>query len=455
MSVARSGGMRNESILAQAIAEQATPIVGAHTDFDLLLDRIGDARLVLLGEATHGSHEFYRIRAELTKRLIREKGFAAIAVEADWPDSYRINRFIRGVGRDLDAADSLTDFRRFPQWMWRNADVLDLVGWLRAHNDQIAEPAHRVGFYGLDVYSLHASMAAVLAYLEQRDPQAALRARERYACFDAFGDEPQHYAHAIAVGIAADCEREVLSQLLDLLKRRGDLLRHDGVLAEDAPFEAEQNARVVVNAEEYYRMMFVRGVSTWNLRDTHMADTLDALAGHLERRGRSAKIVVWAHNSHVGDSEAMAHRAERAEITIGHLCRERHPGDTVLVGFTTYDGTVTAASDWGGQAERKVVRPALASSWEHLFHAAGVPSFLMLLDDLGEVTSALHEARLERAIGVVYRPQTERWSHYFDVKLADQLDAVIHVDRTRALEPLERTSKWERGELPETYPTGL
>jgi erythromycin esterase-like protein len=447
--------MASESILAQAIAEQATPLVGAHTDFDLLLDRIGDARFVFLGEATHGTHDFYRVRAELTKRLIREKGFAAIAAEADWPDAYRINRFVQGAGRDAGAAEALADFRRFPQWMWRNADVLDLVGWLRAHNEQIAEPAHRVGFYGLDLYSLHASTAAVLAYLDKRDPEAAHRARERYACFDRFGEEPEQYGHAITLGIEPDCEREVLDQLHELLLRRGELLRHDGVVAEDAQFEAEQNARVVMNAEEYYRSMFVGGVSTWNLRDTHMADTLDALAGHIQRRGRSAKVVVWAHNSHVGDSTAMAHRAERDEITIGHLCRQRHPRDTVLIGFTTYDGTVTAASDWGDDAERKVVRPALPGSYEALFHATGVPSFLLLLGDLGEVTAALHEPRLERAIGVIYRPQTERRSHYFDVRIADQLDAVIHLDRTRALEPLERTAMWERGELAETYPRGL
>lgn len=430
-------------------------MVGAHADFDLLLERIGDARFVLLGEATHGTHEFYRIRAELTKRLIREKGFCAIAAEADWPDAYRINRYIRGYRSDPDAVAALADFQRFPQWMWRNADIVDLVGWLRSHNDAVADPALRVGFYGLDLYSLHSSMSSVLAYLDAHDPEGARRARDRYACFDIFGDEPQHYGHAIAAGLADDCQHEVLTQLVELLKRRGELLRRDGVMAEDAHFEAEQNARVVARAEEYYRSMYMRGVSTWNLRDTHMADTLDALAQHLGRRGRPAKIVVWAHNSHVGDSDAMSHRAERDEITIGHLCRERHPDETVLVGFTTYDGTVTAASDWGANAERKLVRPGLAGSYEALFHRTGVPSFLLLLDDLGEATAALHEARLERAIGVIYRPQTERWSHYFDVRLADQLDAVIHIDRTRALEPLERTSQWERGELPETYPTGL
>jgi erythromycin esterase-like protein len=447
--------MPSESILAQAIAEQATPMVGAHTDFDLLLDRIGDARFVLLGEATHGSHEFYRIRAELTKRLIREKDFAAVAAEADWPDAYRVHRYLRGGGGDLDAADALAGFQRFPQWMWRNADLLDLVGWIRGYNDQISDPAHRVGFYGLDLYSLHASMAAVLAYLDARDPEAARRARDRYRCFEAFGDEPQHYGQAVSLGLAPDCEQEVLTQLVDLLKQRGERLQRDGVMAEDAQFEAEQNARVVAHAEEYYRGMYQGGVSTWNLRDTHMADTLDALAAHLPRAGRSAKIVVWAHNSHVGDSAAMAYRAERDEITIGHLCRRRHSGDTVLVGFTTYQGTVTAASDWGGPAERKTVRPALPDSYEAVFHRTGVPSFLLLLGGLGEATAALHEPRLERAIGVIYRPETERWSHYFDVDLADQLDAVIHVDHTRAVEPLDRTARWERGELPETYPTGL
>lgn len=446
--------MARDSILAQAIAEQATPLVGAKTDFDQLLERIGDARFVLLGEATHGTHEFYRIRAELTKRLIREKGFAAITAEADWPDAYRANRFIRGSGQDAEASEALTDFRRFPQWMWRNADILDLVGWLRAHNDRIGDPAAKVGFYGLDVYSLHASMAAVLSYLEARDPELARRARDRYACFDVFGEEPQMYGQAVTLGLERDCQEEVLQQLVELTKRRRTLLQHDGIVAEDAQFEAEQNARVVANAEAYYRGMYL-GVSTWNLRDTHMMDTLDALAGHLERAGRNAKIVVWAHNSHVGDSAAMSHRAERDEITIGHLCRKRHPRETVLVGFTTYQGTVTAATDWGGDAERKVVRPGLPGSYETLFHQTGLSSFLLLLDNLGEATAALHDARLERAIGVVYRPQTERWSHYFDVKLAQQLDAVIHVDTTRALEPLERTPMWERGELPETYPTGL
>jgi erythromycin esterase-like protein len=453
-----------DSILAQSIAERAMPLMGEPTDLDPLLDRIGDARFVLLGEATHGTHEFYRLRAELTERLIVERGFSAIAAEADWPDAARVDRYVRGrsddqadPGPDQDPIAALADFERFPRWMWRNTDVVELVAWLRHHNESLAAPA-RVGFYGLDLYSLHSSMASVLAYLDERDPGAARRARDRYACFDVFGEEPQHYGRAVSLGLAPDCAEEVLSQLVELLRRRSAAPRSTGALDADGQFEAEQNARVVASAEEYYRAMYLGGVSTWNLRDHHMADTLDAIAGHLERTGRRSKIVVWAHNSHVGDSAAMAHRAERSEITLGHLMRQRHPRDTVLVGFTTYRGTVTAASDWGGDAERKRIRPALAGSYEALLHATSVPRFLLLLDnDLpGEASERrLHEPRLERAIGVVYRPETERRSHYFDVRIADQLDAVIHLDETHALEPLERGAVWERGELPETFPTGL
>jgi erythromycin esterase-like protein len=449
--------MPRESILAHALAETVLPLAGTPADFDPLMERIGDARFVLLGEATHGTHEFYRLRAELTKRLIREKGFTAIAAEADWPDAYRVNRYVRGAGADDDAADALGDFRRFPQWMWRNADILDLVGWLREHNEQ-AGPERQVGFYGLDVYSLHASIEAVVGYLARKDPDAAQAARARYACFDTLASEPQLYGRAAAFGIRQDCEEEVAAQLRELQRRRAEWLAGGGVLAEDEQFEAEQNARVVARAEEYYRAMYLGHVSTWNLRDTHMMDTLDALAGHMgrrdARRGGPAKIVVWAHNSHVGDALA-THRDRRGELNIGQLCRQRHPDETVLIGFSTFNGTVTAASDWDEPAERKRVRPALPGSYEALFHKVGVPKFLLMLDDLGEAAGGLHEPRLQRAIGVVYRPQTERASHYFHVRLPDQFDAVIHIDHTRALEPLERSAGWERGELPETFPTGL
>ena len=442
--------------LARAIAHVATPLAGTPADFDPLLELAAGARFVLIGEASHGTHDFYRLRAELTKRLIREHGFCAIAAEADWPDAYRVNRYVRG-GDEPDAEASLRGFERFPQWMWRNADVLDMVGWLRAHDETRARPA-RVGFYGLDLYSLHASMAAVLAYLDRVDPEAARRARARYACFDQFGEEAESYGRALALGLGETCEQEVVAQLVDLMRRRAEATRAAGLVDGDAAFEAEQNARVVAHAEEYYRQMYARGVSTWNLRDTHMADTLDALAAHL---GPDARIVVWAHNSHVGDSAAMGWeregivREQRDEITLGHLCRERHPGETVLIGFSTYDGTVTAAHDWGEPAERMRVRPALPGSYEELFHATGVPGFLLRLDQLGEASGALHEWHLQRAIGVVYRPRTERASHYYHVRLPAQLDAIIHLDHTRALEPLERTALWDRGELPETYPTAL
>jgi len=459
MPLVRPVDMPSESILAHALAETVIPLAGGSADFDPLLERIGDARFVLLGEATHGTHEFYRLRAELTKRLIRERGFTAIAAEADWPDAYRVNRYVRGggddpdVGADSDAIQALGDFRRFPQWMWRNADILDLVGWLREHNEH-AEPGRQVGFYGLDVYSLHASIESVIGYLARRDPEAARQARARYACFDTLSVEPQLYGRAAAFGLREHCEEQVASQLRELERRRTELLAGGGVLAEDAQFEAEQNARVVARAEEYYRSMYLGHVSTWNLRDTHMMDTLDALADHLGRRGDPAKIVVWAHNSHVGDALA-THRDRRGELNIGQLCRQRHPDETVLIGFSTFDGTVTAASDWDEPAERKRVRPALPGSYEALFHKVGVPKFLLMLDDLGEAAGGLHEPRLQRAIGVVYRPQTERASHYFHVRLPDQFDAVIHIDHTRALEPLERSAGWERGELPETFPTGL
>ncbi len=431
----------------------AHPLRGAAQDFDPLIELAEDARIVLIGEATHGTHEFYRQRAQLTKRLILEKGFVAVAAEADWPDAYRVNRYVRGIGHDSEAEESLRGFKRFPAWMWRNADVLDFVGWLREHNDEL-DASEKVGFYGLDLYSLHASIEAVLQYLEKTDPEAAKRARYRYACFEHFGEDPQAYGYAASFGLSPNCEREVIEQLLEMRDRRRDLLKRDGLAVEDELFEAEQNARVVKNAEEYYRAMFLGRVSSWNLRDTHMADTLDALLAHLDPRVGKAKVVVWAHNSHVGDARA-TQMGEAGELNIGQLARERHPGEARLIGFSTYHGTVTAASDWGGPAERKRIRPALPGSYEELFHQAGTPAFLLVLRDLGEAAGALREPRLQRAIGVIYLPETERASHYFHARLPEQFDAILHIDKTRALEPLERTSEWERGELPETYPVGV
>ncbi|NRD61545.1 erythromycin esterase family protein [Corallococcus exiguus] len=444
---------RDDGLLVRALAESVRPLQGTREDFGPLMDLVGNATCVLIGEATHGTHEFYRLRALLTRRLIEERGFNAVAVEADWPDAYRINRYVRAMGHDADAVESLSDFQRFPAWMWRNADVLDFAGWLRTHNDRHSA-REKVGFYGLDLYSLHASMGAVLKYLDRADPEAAKRARHRYACFEHFGEDPKDYGHATSLGLSPDCERQVVDQLRELQREREALLRRDGFIAEDAQFEAEQNARVVQNAEEYYRSMFHGRISSWNLRDTHMADTLDALMGFLKRRLGAARVVVWAHNSHVGDARA-TEMGEAGEVNLGQLTRQRHPKVTRLIGFSTYRGTVTAATNWSGTAERKQVRHGLAGSCESLFHQVGLPGFLLDLRELGEAAGALRERRLQRAIGVIYRPETERRSHYFHTRLPEQFDAMLHIDETRALEPLERTAGWERGEAPETYPTGL
>jgi erythromycin esterase-like protein len=441
-------------LIADVVRDAAHPLTGSLKEFDPLLDVIGDARLVLLGEASHGTHEFYRERAQITKRLVTEKGFQAVAVEADWPDAYRVNSYVRGEPGDAEAIDALASFKRFPAWMWRNADVLDFIGWLREHNDQIDQPGRRVGFYGLDLYSLHASMEAVLNYLDKVDPDGAARARERYACFEQFGPDPQTYGHEAGLGLSESCEQEVIHQLLELQSYAAEYARRNGFRATDDFFYAEQNARLVKNAERYYREMFRGRVSSWNLRDHHMTETLVALMSHLQAQGRPAKIVVWAHNSHLGDARA-TDMARAGEMNVGQLVREHYGKNAVLVGFSTSNGTVTAASNWGGPAERKIVRPALGDSFEGLFHETDLPRFLLTFRGGGRAASVLDKPMLERAIGVIYRPETERMSHYFHARITDQFDAVLHFDHTRAVEPLERTAEWEEGELPETYPTGM
>ncbi len=430
---------------------EAQPLSGAAGDYDELLERIGDASVVLLGEASHGTHEFYRERALITHRLIEEKGFCAVAVEADWPDAHRVNRYVRGAGDDGDAEEALRGFRRFPTWMWRNAEVLDFVGWLRDRNERAGE-ADAAGFYGLDLYSLHASIAEVIRYLVRVDPGGATRARERYACFEQFGHE-QAYGRMTSLGVTESCRRAVVAQLIELQRRAGSYLRGDGLAAEDAQFYAEQNARLIASAEEYYRSMFADHGTSWNLRDRHMADTLVRLRAHLARHGRPVRVVVWAHNSHIGDARA-TEMGRRGELNVGQLARERWPGEVALVGFTTYEGTVTAAATWDAPAERREVRPALPESYEALFHELGEPGFLLDLTR-GAAAESLRGPLLERAIGVVYRPETERVSHYFEADLAAQLDFVVHIDETRAVEPLERTAGWQLGEPPETYPSAL
>jgi len=440
--------------IGEAIRRAAVPLGGHAEDYDALMELVGDARVVLLGEATHGTHEFYHERARITQRLITEKGFTTVAVEADWPDAYRVNRYVRGQSDDASPAEALGDFRRFPTWMWRNTDVLNLVGWLREYNDSLGADATKVGFYGLDLYSLYSSMEAVIRYLEEVDPEGAKRARHRYSCFEHFGEDTQAYGYAAELGIAESCEEEAVRQLREMRDRAAELARQDGGLPEDEHFYAEQNARLVKNAEEYYRSMFRGRVSSWNLRDCHMADTLEALLRYFDSRGQNTKVVVWEHNSHIGDARA-TEMGDDGEWNVGQLARERWGRDAVLVGFTTHHGTVTAASDWDAPAERKRVRPALPGSFEALLHAVGIPRFLLPLRDNAELSRALDASRLERAIGVIYLPRSERVSHYFHARLPEQFDAVVHVDETRAVEPLEPTAQWHTGEAPETFPTGI
>ena len=442
------------AVVTNAIREVAHPLTGTATDYDPLMELIGDARLVLLGEASHGTHEFYQARADITKRLITEKGLAAVAVEADWPDAYRVNRYVRGLNDDATAREALAGFKRFPVWMWRNTDVLNFIEWLRQYNNTLPENARKVGFYGLDLYSLYASIEAVINYLENVDPEAAKRARYRYSCFEHFAEDTQAYGYAAGFNLSESCENEVVNQLIELQQHAPEYAHRDGRVAEDEFFFAEQNARLAKDAEEYYRTMFSGRVSSWNLRDRHMAGTLDALVAHLDRQEGRAKIAVWEHNSHIGDARATSMGRE-GELNVGQLVRERYDRDVELVGFSTYTGTVTAASDWDEPHERKRVRPALEGSYEALFHDTGLANFLLTLHEDNKAVKGLSGPRLERAIGVIYRPQTERISHYFKARLPEQFDAVIHFDKTRAVEPLDRTELWDVGEAPETFPSAL
>lgn len=438
-----------------ALRFAAHRLSGSDRDHDALLDLIGSAHFVLLGEASHGTHEFYRERASITRRLMAEKGFNAVAIEGDWPDAYRVNRFVRGTDDDRCAADALAGFKRFPTWMWRNDDVVKFVEWQRAFND--TRPVReRTGFYGLDLYSLMGSMDAVLGYFDKADPQAAQRARERYACFDQFGDDSQIYGMMVGLGSAESCEQEVIGMLVEMRRRAAAAARGGSAADEEEAFNAEQNARLVKNAEAYYRSMYLSDVSSWNLRDRHMFETLGELERHLGRRSDRPKIVVWAHNSHLGDARATEMGERRGELNMGQLVRERHHHDAVLVGFTTHTGTVTAASDWGVAAERKRVLPSRADSYEGLMHETGLERFMLPLRGVGDAqTLALQEPRLERAIGVIYRPETERQSHYFFARLSAQFDALLHFDHSRAVEPLERQAGWKDAEAPETYPSGV
>ncbi|MFP4143571.1 MAG: erythromycin esterase family protein [Phycisphaeraceae bacterium] len=428
------------------------PLSGGDADFDPVLEAVGDRPIVLLGEATHGTREFYDARAAITRRLIEEKDLDAVAVEADWPDAYRLNRYVRGHSVDESAREAMGDFTRFPRWMWRNESVLELIEWMRDYNDG-KPPELQAGFYGLDLYSLYRSIDAVVKYLRHVDPEAAERAARRYACFELTASDPQRYGYAAGVGARRSCEDAAVQQLEELRRQSAEYLKRDGVVARDEQFFAEQNARLVKNSEEYYRAMFGGRVNTWNLRDRHMADTLDALVNHLGGPAEPARVAVWAHNSHLGDARA-TEAEQRGELNVGQLVRERWGEQCLLVGFTTHHGTVAAATDWDAPVQHKRMRDAMPGSVEALLHEVKEGDFLLRMDE-PELAKQLAQPRMERMIGVIYRPEAERASHYFHCRLSEQFDIVLHYDETRAVEPLDAEAGWEIVELPETYPSGL
>lgn len=406
-------------------------------NYSSLLEKIGDARFVLIGEATHGTREFYQARAEITQELIKKKKFMAVAIEGDWPDAYRVHRFLQGVGDKKNVEASLDSFKRFPTWMWRNNTLLTFLDWLRNHNDSLP-PLEKIGFYGLDLYSLYSSMQAVITYLQNIDPSAAEKAKARYECFDHIQSDPQAYGYLTTLGIKKRCIKEAVEQLLELQNKAFEYVRQDGFVANEEYFFAIQNARLIKNAEIYYRSMFQGNISSWNVRDTHMVETLNVIADHLENRTQKpAKIVVWAHNSHVGDARA-TEVTEQGEINIGQLMREQHENNVYLLGFSTYEGYVTAASDWGMLPERKAVNPGFSSSYEELFHDLALKNFFLnLTGNRQQLEHFLQIPRLQRAIGVIYRPETERFSHYYFTHLLNQFNGIIHFDKTEAVQPLE------------------
>jgi protein-L-isoaspartate(D-aspartate) O-methyltransferase len=414
--------------VAQLLRESAEPIDDIDgVPLDALLARIGDARVVLLGEATHGTSEFYRMRTRITRELVLRRGFRVVAVEADWPDAAYVDRHVRHLPR---VGRAWAPFQRFPVWMWRNEETMELMTWIREYNSEHRSPHDRVGFYGLDLYSLYTSMSEVITWLERVDPQAARRARERYGCLAPWRDDPTAYGRAAQSRFARTCEREAAQILQELLERR---LAH-GAENGDALLDAQQNARLVANAERYYRAMFEGSAVSWNLRDQHMFDTLESILAH---RGPGARAVVWEHNSHIGDATATDMGA-RGEHNVGSLCRARFGDEVYLVGFGTDHGTVVAASGWERPMEVMRVRPARSDSYEGLFHASGLAAGLLHLRHprRASVRDELLVPRLERAIGVVYRPESERASHYFQAVLPRQFDEYVYIDESRALTPL-------------------
>jgi protein-L-isoaspartate(D-aspartate) O-methyltransferase len=439
----RTSGHASERSLPNMIAAAAEPL----PDFDdpafgTLFDRFADRRVVLLGEASHGTSEFYRARAAITRHLIERHGFTIVAVEADWPDAAVVDRHVRHRPARTDAE---LPFQRFPTWMWRNLDVAAFIDWMHRHNEAIAPPS-RAGFYGLDIYNMSGSIAAVLDYLDKIDPDAAAVARERYGCLTPWQKEPSTYGRAVLTSGYRKCESAVVEQCRDLFSKRLDYMAKDGTDFLDAA----QNARLIASAERYYRIMYYGGAESWNLRDTHMFETLEHL---LESGGPESKAIVWAHNSHIGDARYTEMGFVREELNIGQLCRQRYGDAAALIGFGTHEGTVAAASDWDADMEVKRVRPSHEDSYERLCHDSGMPCFLLDLNRDEALRQRLLERRLERFIGVIYRPESELMSHYADASLPQQFDAFVWFDQTAAVTPLG--PEHAKPGMPESYPFGL
>ncbi|HET6232461.1 MAG TPA: erythromycin esterase family protein [Longimicrobiaceae bacterium] len=428
--------------LIEAVRDAGRPLRGDE-DLDPLLDRIGGARIVLLGEASHGTSEYYTWRDRISRRLITEKGFSFISVEGDWPDCYTVNRWVKG-GPGASARDVLHAFERWPTWMWANEEVVALAEWLRGHNASVAAGGAKAGFYGLDVYSLWDSMDAVIRYLETVDPDEARRARKAYGCFDPYHDDAQDYAMATAL-VPTSCEDEAVRTLVALRQKEREYREDDP----ESFFDAEQNALVARNAERYYRAMIRGGSASWNVRDTHMIETLERL---LEHHGPNAKAIVWEHNTHIGDARA-TDMARAGMVNVGQLARQKWGDDAVLVGFSSYSGSVIAGDEWGAPMRRLPVPEAREGSWEAICHSAGANDRLLLMEDLDEVEGAT-EPLGHRAIGVVYNPAAERYGNYVPSVLPYRYDAMLHIDHTHALSPLHMQPV-EDGELPETYPSGM
>ncbi|WP_062309837.1 erythromycin esterase family protein [Polynucleobacter sinensis] len=437
------------------LRQYAIPLKADKANYEPLMSSIGDCRFVLLGEASHGTAEFYRERCLISKKLIQEKGFNAIVIEGDWPDSYRVNDFVKGQSSDPDAYAALGGFQRFPAWMWRNDEVFEFLNWLKVFNGRVNVASKLIGFYGMDLYSLFISMDIVLEYLKKVDPVLAERAKKRYACFDHYNKDSQLYGYLASYGERLhSCEQEVVEQMNEFLKMK-EYIRALGSTKKDEFFSAMQNTRLIKNAEEYYRAMFSGKFSSWNLRDQHMVETIAEIDRHLSKNlGVPAKIIVWAHNSHLGDARA-TQQSLSGELNVGQLMRQKYASEVYSLGFTTYQGYVTAAAEWGASAERKSINPGLEGSYEKLFHQLGFERFLYIFKDNPQLRAVLPSKLLERAIGVVYLPQSERNSHYFYANMTNQFDAVLHIDTTEALKPLEKYAPIPKEDAPETFPSGL